>query len=117
MGHGTRSRGRPNIAVKEATEFRLVAIQPGSIHIMLRGPKQSETDMSLALDDVQLTDLAIKQTLDALEGDSTDVHPSLAPRLTKLGDDLRVGERYETVRFAAETNFWAEPDGVEQSGV
>ena len=103
VGRGTRSRGRPNAAVKKATAFRLVAIQPGSINIMLRGPKQSETDMSLPLDDEQLTDLAIKKTLDALEGDSTDVDPSLASRLTNLGDDLGVGERYETVRFAAET--------------
>ena len=59
--------------------------------------------MGLQLEDKRLTELAINQTLDALEGSLVDVDPSLASALTDLGDELGVGVRYETVRFDVET--------------
>lgn len=90
--------GRRGAAVEEATRFRLVEIRAGSVAVVLRAPERATTS-GLELEDERLTELAINQTLDALEGDLIDIDPSLASALANLGDELGVGVRYETVRF------------------
>lgn len=90
--------GRRSAAVEEATQLRLVEIRPGSVALVLQGPKQPDT-LNLEFDDERLTERAINQTLDAVEGTLDDVPLGLASALAGLGEELGVGERYETVRF------------------
>lgn len=90
--------GRRSAAVEEAARLRLVEVRPGSVALVLQGPEQPDT-LDLELDDERLTERAINRTLDAVEGTLDDVPLGLASALAGLGEELGVGERYETVRF------------------
>lgn len=94
--------GRRSAAVEEVSQLRLVDIRSGSVVLVLQEPRQPDT-LSLHLDDERLTQRAINLTLDAVEGTLEDVPLGLASALAGLGDELGVGERYETVRFGLGT--------------
>lgn len=91
--------GRRGAAIEAATRFRLVGIQAGSVDVILRSPDLAAVEDVLDLEDDRLTELAVAQTLDAVEGGVGDVDPHLAAALAELGEELGVGSRYSDVRF------------------
>lgn len=94
LGRTTRPRGRRVSAVAETARLRLRGIEQGSVIPVLELPDAPLED-SLGLDVETLTETAVRRVFDAAEG--LPEHPLVTSALLQLTEELRIGERYESV--------------------
>jgi hypothetical protein len=95
LGRTTRPRGRRVSAVAETARLRLRGIEQGSVIPVLEFP-DVPSEESLDLDVETLTDTAVRRVFDTAEG-LPDQHPLISSALLQLTEELRIGERYESV--------------------
>ena len=88
--------GRRGVPVEEATRFRLKALESGSIAVRLVIPSDHDA-AGLPLDDANLSELAIQETLDTLDDVTRD--PYISEGLAEFADELGIGSRYDEIRF------------------
>jgi hypothetical protein len=94
LGRTTRPRGRRVSAVADTARLRLRGIEQGSVIPVLEFPDVPSE--ALDLDVETLTDTAVRRVFDTAEG-LPDQHPLISSALLQLTEELRIGERYESV--------------------
>ena len=93
--------GRRGAATEAATRFRFGGIYAGSLGILLLAPDDGARNLSeLDLEDADLTQLALTNTLDSLVGNELDAY--VAGGLADLADQLDIGRRHSALRFTME---------------
>jgi hypothetical protein len=94
-----RAPGRGEGVVEQASRFRLQAIKEGSVRAVLELPEPDAALVPNALDfDVpSLSEMAVEEVMNTLDTGAGD--PRVAGALLDLAKRVRIGERYDGVRF------------------
>ena len=99
IGRQVKTRGRRERVDEEATRLRLVGLRHGSVLVELDLPLTGGAgDDALELSADTLGAMAWRTALAALVTPEA-ADPSLVSRLSKLADDLAIGDRYDAVEF------------------
>jgi hypothetical protein len=92
--------GRRAEAVKEAAQFRLRAVRPGTVTLDLAPPTVPPDPEQLeGIDTTHLGELAARRLIEGL-GDAPTLHPAIAKPLADLLDEAGVGRTAESVSFS-----------------
>lgn len=96
--------GRRRSAVYKASFTTLVGLEEGSVVSVLRLADRNADEDALDLGGIQdLTDIALRQTIRSAQAD-TAAHPALIQAVSKLTDQLRIGERHDAIWVQAGSN-------------
>jgi hypothetical protein len=98
LGRPKRTTGRYEGVVEQAIDFRLLAVDEGSVVAVLE-LASADDDGRLDLDAASLSQTALGLLLDAAARSDHHTHPVVAQALLEVADKLHVGERYEAIVF------------------
>lgn len=89
-----KATGRREKVIEEASEFRLVALRPGSVVLELELPELTADEEMLDVGVGGLAELGLNRAADVLEG-ITDETEGLAAEWAKIGDSVGIGSRFD----------------------
>jgi len=96
LGRQVKSTGRRGRTIEEATRFRLLGIDEGSVVGILELPSDETEEESFDVDVPSLGELALDAAFATAGGEETE-HIDVADALVRLVDELGVGTRLDAV--------------------
>lgn len=101
LGRQVRPTGRWKKAVECASEIRLIELRSGSVEFVFASAPDLTEALGLPWYDGSLNERALAIAAEAA-GPAADRYPDVAEAWVSLARDLRVGDRYERIRFLAD---------------
>jgi len=115
LGRPKTTTGRYQGTVEQALDFRLVAIEPGSVVPVLALPPSTDFDDNgqFDLEVASLGQVAVRLLMDAASNIDTHPDPAVAKALLDVADKLHIGERYDAITFEDTANGDLHPARVD----
>jgi len=95
-GRQLKSTGRWGRTIEEATHFRLLGIERGSVIGLLELPDRQVVDGAFHLEDPSLSELAVESAFAVLGGESPELG-DVVDSFIQLAEELDIGSRFETL--------------------